>query len=127
MGDVVGLMKDFEEVVDEKKAAEDAMRMLEGQFTLDDFLEQVRMIQKMGSLKDLVGKMPGMGDMLPADVEPRRPRARADRGDDPVASPSSSARTPTRSSASRARGAHRQGLGPTRASGAASSCRSSSS
>jgi signal recognition particle subunit SRP54 len=68
MGDVVGLMKDFEEVVDQKKAAEDAMRMLEGQFTLDDFLEQVRMIQKMGSLKDLVGKMPGMDAMLPADV-----------------------------------------------------------
>ncbi len=65
MGDVVGLMKDFEEVVDEKDAAEKAMRMLEGQFTLDDFLEQVRMIQKMGSLKDLVAKMPGMGDMIP--------------------------------------------------------------
>jgi signal recognition particle subunit SRP54 len=68
MGDVVGLMKDFQEVVDEKKAAEDAMRMLEGKFTLEDFLEQIRMIQKMGSLKDLVGKMPGMSDMLPADA-----------------------------------------------------------
>jgi signal recognition particle subunit SRP54 len=68
MGDVVGLMKDFEEVVDQKKAAEDAMRMLEGQFTLDDFLEQVRMIQKMGSLKDIIGKMPGMDAMLPADA-----------------------------------------------------------
>ncbi len=67
MGDVVGLMKDFEQVVDQKKAAEDAMRMLEGKFTLDDFLEQIRMIQKMGSLKDIVGKMPGM-DMLPQDV-----------------------------------------------------------
>jgi signal recognition particle subunit SRP54 len=65
MGDVVGLMKDFQEVVDEKDAAEKAMRMLEGQFTLDDFLEQVRMIQKMGSLKDLIAKMPGMGDMIP--------------------------------------------------------------
>ena len=68
MGDVVGLMKDFEEVIDQKKATEDAMRMLEGQFTLDDFLDQVRMIQKMGSLKDLIGKMPGMDAMLPADV-----------------------------------------------------------
>ena len=65
MGDVVGLMKDFEEVVDEKDAAEKAMQMLEGQFTLDDFLEQIRMIQKMGSLKDLIAKMPGMGDMIP--------------------------------------------------------------
>jgi signal recognition particle subunit SRP54 len=65
MGDVVGLMKDFQEVVDEKDATEKAMRMLEGKFTLDDFLEQVRMIQKMGSIKDLIAKVPGMGDMLP--------------------------------------------------------------
>ena len=65
MGDVVGLMNDFQQVVDEKDAAEKAMRMLEGQFSLDDFLEQVRMIQKMGSIKDLVAKMPGMSDMMP--------------------------------------------------------------
>ncbi len=65
MGDVVGLMKDFQEVVDEKDAAEKAMKMLEGDFSLDDFLEQVRMIQKMGSIKDLIAKMPGMGDMIP--------------------------------------------------------------
>ncbi|MEO6420620.1 MAG: signal recognition particle receptor subunit alpha, partial [Polyangiaceae bacterium] len=68
MGDVVSLMKDFEEVVDQKKAAEDAMKMLQGDFTLDDFLNQVRMIQKMGSLKDIVGKMPGMSEMIPADA-----------------------------------------------------------
>lgn len=67
MGDVVGLMKDFQEVVDEEKAAEDAMKMLQGDFSLDDFLSQIRMIQKMGSLKDIVGKIPGM-DQLPADV-----------------------------------------------------------
>jgi signal recognition particle subunit SRP54 len=71
MGDVVGLMKDFEQVVDEKDAAEKAMKMLGGQFSLDDFLEQIRMIQKMGSIKDLVAKMPGMSDMLPpgADID----------------------------------------------------------
>ena len=67
MGDVVGLMKDFEEVVDQEKAAEDAMKMLQGDFSLDDFLTQIKMIQKMGSLKDIVGKLPGM-DQLPADV-----------------------------------------------------------
>ncbi len=67
MGDVVGLMKDFEDVIDQEKAAEDAMKMLQGDFTLDDFLNQVKMIQKMGSLKDIVGKLPGM-DQLPTDV-----------------------------------------------------------
>lgn len=65
MGDVVGLISDFEEVVDQKKAEEDAMRMMSGKFTLDDFLNQIRMIQKMGSLKDLVDKIPGMGNMMP--------------------------------------------------------------
>ena len=40
-GDIVGLMKDFEEVVDEEKAERDAKRMLQGQFTFDDFLEQI--------------------------------------------------------------------------------------
>ncbi|HLV65816.1 MAG TPA: signal recognition particle protein [Polyangiaceae bacterium] len=65
MGDVVGLMKDFEEVVDQKKAEEDAMRLMSGNFTLDDFLNQIRMIQKMGSVRDLMDKIPGMGAMLP--------------------------------------------------------------
>ncbi len=69
MGDVVGLMQDFEEVVDQKSAEEDAMRIMQGQFTLDDFLNQVRTIQQMGSLKDLVDKIPGMGNMMPPGAE----------------------------------------------------------
>jgi signal recognition particle subunit SRP54 len=69
MGDVVGLMKDFEGIVDQKKAEEDAARMLSGQFTLDDFLQQVKMIQQMGSLKDLVERIPGLGGMMPPGVD----------------------------------------------------------
>jgi signal recognition particle subunit SRP54 len=57
-GDVVGLMKDFEEVVDEKKAEEDAQRLLKGKFTLIDFLEQIQTLKKMGPLQDLVEKIP---------------------------------------------------------------------
>ncbi|HEY3235847.1 MAG TPA: signal recognition particle protein, partial [Polyangiaceae bacterium] len=64
MGDVVGLIQDFEEVVDEKQAEQDAMRMLGGEFTLDDFLRQVKTIQQMGSLKDLMDKIPGMGGLM---------------------------------------------------------------
>jgi len=65
MGDVVGLMQDFEQVVDQKQAEKDAMRLMSGQFTLQDFLNQVRMIQQMGSLKDLMEKIPGLGAMMP--------------------------------------------------------------
>ncbi|MBM4374873.1 MAG: signal recognition particle protein [Deltaproteobacteria bacterium] len=67
MGDVVGLMQDFERVVDEKKAEKDAARMLSGEFTLDDFLEQIAMIQQMGSLRDLVDKLP-LGGLLPGGL-----------------------------------------------------------
>lgn len=65
MGDVVGLLRDFEQVVDQKKAEEDAMRLMSGQFTLQDFLNQVKMIQQMGSLKDLMEKIPGLSGMMP--------------------------------------------------------------
>ncbi|MFQ5698279.1 MAG: signal recognition particle protein [Myxococcota bacterium] len=76
MGDVVGLVRDFEEVVDEDEAAQaerDAERMLRGKFTLEDFLSQLRMLQRMGPLGELVQKLPGAGDLMPegAQVEPR--------------------------------------------------------
>lgn len=63
MGDIVGLVKDFEEVVDEKEAEADAERILKGSFGLDDLLKQMRMIQKLGPLKDVLSKMPMFGDM----------------------------------------------------------------
>ncbi|MBX3268938.1 MAG: signal recognition particle protein [Sandaracinaceae bacterium] len=65
MGDIVGLMKDFEEVVDEQKAEEDAKRMLEGRFTLHDFLEQIRTLQQMGPLQQLFEKLPFFADSVP--------------------------------------------------------------
>src|SRR5262249_9418630 len=61
MGDIVGLVKDCEQVVDAEKAEEDALRMLKGKFDMQDFLEQIRLIQKMGSLKDLFEKLPFFG------------------------------------------------------------------
>src|SRR5690348_7128820 len=67
-GDVVGLVKDFEQVVDAEKAEEDALRMLKGKFDMQDFLEQIRLIQKMGSLKDLFEKLPFFGGALPEGV-----------------------------------------------------------
>ena len=48
--------QDFEEVIDQKEAEADAERLMSGEFSLEDFLDQIRMIQKMGSLKDLVDK-----------------------------------------------------------------------
>ncbi len=64
-GDVVGLVKDFEEVIDEKKAEEDALRMLKGEFTFTHFLDNIKSIKKMGPLQDVVAKLPFFSGGLP--------------------------------------------------------------
>jgi signal recognition particle subunit SRP54 len=66
MGDIVGLMQDFERVAHEDQE-KDAMRMLQGKFNFKDFYQQISMIQQMGSLKDIVAKLP-MQDFLPKDA-----------------------------------------------------------
>lgn len=63
MGDIVGLVKDFEEVVDEQEAEADAERILTGSFGLDDLLKQMRMIQKLGPLKEVFSRLPGVGGL----------------------------------------------------------------
>ncbi len=64
MGDVVSLVERAAEAVD----LDDAMRMEEkmrkGQFTLEDFLDQLRQMKKMGSIESLVGMLPGGAAML---------------------------------------------------------------
>ena len=72
MGDIVSLVQDFEKVVDEKKAEEDAKKILSGEFTMVTFLEQIRTIKKMGSLKDVFEKMPFGNDMMPADLDDKQ-------------------------------------------------------
>jgi len=69
MGDIVGLVKDFTEVVDQKQAEQDAMRMLQGQFGFNDFVQQIETIQKMGPLQELFEKMPFFSDALPKDFK----------------------------------------------------------
>ena len=64
MGDIVGLMEDFDKV-SEAESEKDAEKMLKGQFSFADFYRQIQMIQKMGPLKDVIAKLP-MQDMLPA-------------------------------------------------------------
>src|SRR5262245_2287444 len=61
MGDIVGLVKDFEEHVDEREAERDAARLLKGQFGLDDLLKQLKMVQRLGPLRDVVSKLPMFG------------------------------------------------------------------
>jgi signal recognition particle subunit SRP54 len=60
MGDILTLIEQAEKAFEAEQAEEAAARLLEGQFTLDDFLEQMQQIKKMGSLGSLMGMMPGM-------------------------------------------------------------------
>src|SRR6478672_10650398 len=63
MGDVLSLIEKAEQQVDEKQA-ENLQRKLETeQFTLEDFLQQMRQVRKMGPLSGLIGMLPGMGAM----------------------------------------------------------------
>lgn len=63
MGDVVGLVEKAQEAVDEKQATEDYMRMMQGRLTMEDLLNQFKMLRKMGSMKKVLGMLPGAGKM----------------------------------------------------------------
>jgi signal recognition particle subunit SRP54 len=69
MGDVVSLMDSFEKIVDEEKAEEEAKRLLKGTFTFDDFLSQLRAIKKMGSVRELLAKLPFAGDLMASGMQ----------------------------------------------------------
>jgi len=60
MGDVLTLIEKAEENFDSDVAARGAARLQEGNFTLDDFLEQMQQIKKMGPLQGILGMMPGI-------------------------------------------------------------------
>ncbi len=63
MGDVLSLIERAEEVLDEEVAERGAQKLLEGKFNLEDFLEQLQQIKKMGPLNKIMEMIPGMGDI----------------------------------------------------------------
>ncbi len=60
MGDMLTLIEQAEQAFEKDQAEEAAAKLMEGQFTLDDFLEQMQQLKKMGPLGGLLGMMPGM-------------------------------------------------------------------
>ena len=64
MGDVVSLVEKAAEAVDLEDAKRMEEKMRKGQFTLEDFLEQLRQMKKLGSLESIVGMLPGGAEML---------------------------------------------------------------
>ncbi len=64
MGDILTLVEKAELEVDEKQAQKLEEKLRKNQFTFDDFLEQLKTIKKMGSIRDLLGMLPGMDKAL---------------------------------------------------------------
>lgn len=68
MGDVVSLVEKAQEQFDEEQAKRLEKRIRKDQFDFNDFLDQISQIRKMGSVKDLLGMLPGMGKMKDLDI-----------------------------------------------------------
>ncbi|MCB0166390.1 MAG: signal recognition particle protein, partial [Anaerolineae bacterium] len=81
MGDVLTLIERAEEVLDEEVAERGAKKLLEGNFNLEDFLEQLQQIKKLGPLNKVIEMIPGMGDISKNissnDMEDRLKRTQA--------------------------------------------------
>ncbi len=69
MGDVLTLIEKAEKEFDENESQKMAKRMMRNEFTLDDFLSQLKQIQKLGSVSDIMGMMPNMGIPANRNVE----------------------------------------------------------
>lgn len=66
MGDVLSLIEQAEEHWDAQQAEEAAAKITQGELTLEDFLEQMQMIRKMGPIGNILGMLPGAGQMKDA-------------------------------------------------------------
>jgi len=64
MGDVVSLVEKAQQEVSEEEAQRLSDRMAKGEFSLDDFLSQLKTIRRMGPLKQILGLLPGVGSAL---------------------------------------------------------------
>jgi signal recognition particle subunit SRP54 len=64
MGDVLSLIEKAEETVDREQAEDLERKIRKQQFTLEDFLQQMRQVRRMGPLSNVLGLMPGMGGAM---------------------------------------------------------------
>ncbi len=70
MGDVLTLIEKAEATLDREQAEQTMTRLQQGQFTLDDFLEQMQQVKKMGPLSGLIGMIPGLPkEVRSADID----------------------------------------------------------
>ena len=71
MGDMLGLIERAEAAFDEKTAREQAEKMMSGEFTLQDFADQLRQMRRMGPIGQLLEMMPGGMGQMARSIDPR--------------------------------------------------------
>ncbi|MGQ9833031.1 MAG: signal recognition particle protein [Candidatus Villigracilaceae bacterium] len=71
MGDVIGLIEKAEAAFDAQAAQKQAERLLRGEFSLEDWLEQMRQLRKMGPLSQMFEMLPGQLGQIARSVDPR--------------------------------------------------------
>lgn len=69
MGDTINLVKKAQEHIDEEEAKKLEQKIRSATFTYDDYLKQIQTVKKMGSLKSLLGMLPGMGKLPVMDFD----------------------------------------------------------
>lgn len=69
MGDVVSLVERAQQAFDEDEAKKIQQKVKKNSFGFDDFLSQIKQVQKMGSMKDLMGMIPGANKISPDDID----------------------------------------------------------
>ena len=69
MGDVVSLVERAQQVFDEEQAKKIQQKVKKNSLGFDDFLAQIKQVQKMGSMKDLVGMIPGANKISPDEID----------------------------------------------------------
>ncbi len=71
MGDVIGLIEQAEEALDADIALHQAKRMMDGEFTLEDFAQQIAQVRKMGSIGSLLNMLPGQMGKIAKNISPQ--------------------------------------------------------
>jgi signal recognition particle subunit SRP54 len=70
MGDVLSIIEKAQEAIDEKAAQEMTQRMMSNDFNLEDYLEQMKQVKKMGSMQDILSMIPGVsGKIKDAEID----------------------------------------------------------
>src|SRR5205814_5095231 len=72
MGDVIGLVEKAADAVDEEEAARMERKLRTASFDFNDFLAQFRMMRKMGPLENILGMIPGLGNLQGLSIDERQ-------------------------------------------------------